>query len=617
MPVWLAGVLLLMFALPAAAQITPVDPAAGDTIVTVPIPADEISGDTVPVALREAATSEAPPDPLPEIRASLPAGWAYGRWEWTREELATLPGMTVLELIQHLPGMTRFRAGGFGRPEGVTALGAGGGRLRVYLDGFELDPHDTGAFPLETLALLDVARLRVQRTIAGIRVDVETFRLSTAEPYSIVELGTGAYQTRVLRALFSRGFGDRSVGTGVFDLSNTGGIGLREEYSHSNAAFRLDHALDDDTGVRLEWRRTAQDRRGEVYPRQLSRSDLILRARRKLGERLTVEANAGRSTSDDETIADSTLVYRGMQFGARAAYTSERLGGEASVRGRTLGRHLRALPTFEAAARATLVPFAGSRLEGSVHFASAASRSVQESEILASVSPFRGVVAFGSVAFGSRFVSQIAPRSPLPGEGEELVVTGDRLIVAASQGWRAGAEAAILGGVVGVAGFASSASPTSPFSLAFDRATEPMDVAGVMGGEAYFRLPVPRTGRALHLEGWYSRAGDSARPYLPWDQGVVALAFRRTYYDGQLEPTFRIEGVHRGETLIASAPGDPFDAIAPGYQTANLSLSIRIIDVEAFLLWENLPQIETALDIPGPVAAAPRIVYGASWRFRN
>ncbi len=615
---WLVGFLIVLHAAPAAAQVTPGEPSPGDTLVTVPIPPEEVSGDTIPEALREAATSVARTDVIPEMTPPLPAGWAYGRWEWTREELATLPGMTLLEFIQHVPGVTRFRAGGFGRPEGITALGAGGGRVRVFLDGLELDPHAMGTFPLETIALLDIERLRVQRTVAGIRVDVDTFRLTTPEPYSVVELGTGVYQTRVLRALFSRGFGDRSVGTGAFDIANTAGIGLREEYSHSNVAFRFDHALSDETGVRVEWRRTAQDRRGTVFPAQLSRSDLVARVRRSLGERLTLEASAARSSSEDEAVPDSAVAYRSTQLGVRGVYSSERVGGEASVRGRLRGGELTALPTLDAEARASLVPFAGARVEGGIRTASGDGATALESELTASVSPFRGAVVFGSLAFGERLVRDLAVRpAGEGGGGGEGEIGTDRLLAATSGGWRAGAEVGVGAGVVGVAGFSSAVSPVSPFGLAFDRGAQPVSDEGVLGGEAYFRLPVPRTGNALHLEGWYTRTTDAERPYLPADQGVVALTFGRTYYEGQLQPSLRVEGVHRGRTIVAGGAGGAFDVVAPGYRTANLALTIRIIDVQAFLLWENLPYVQTALDLPGPVPAAPRIVYGASWRFSN
>src|SRR5690606_26944740 len=145
-------------------------------------------------------------------------------------------------------------------------------------------------------------------------------RLETQEPYSTVELGTGAFQTRLLRAIFSRGFGDRSIATGAFDIVSTDGIGIDEPYRQSNAAFRWGYALGESTGLGVEWRRTTMDRQQSEYPQQLDRSDLILRARRSLTDRLTLEALAGRSVSNDEAFQDSVPrePFRTMQGALRA-----------------------------------------------------------------------------------------------------------------------------------------------------------------------------------------------------------------------------------------------------------------------------------------------------------
>src|SRR5690606_22465734 len=111
----------------------------------------------------------------------------------------------------------------------------------VFIDGYELDPYGAGSFPLETISVIDVRRITVHRSLSGLRVDVETFVLEDPEPVSVVGLGTGVYQTRLLRALFSRGFGTKSVGTGFFDLASTSGIGIAERYRHMNAGVRWDY----------------------------------------------------------------------------------------------------------------------------------------------------------------------------------------------------------------------------------------------------------------------------------------------------------------------------------------------------------------------------------------
>ena len=119
--------------------------------------------------------------------------------------------------------------------------------------------------------------------------------LEDPEPASVVGLGTGVYQTRLLRALFSRGFGSKSVGTAFFDLASTAGIGLPERYRHMNGGLRWDYVPSDRYGLQLEWRRLIVDRQGEETPRQTTRGDLILRARARFGERVAAEAFVGRT----------------------------------------------------------------------------------------------------------------------------------------------------------------------------------------------------------------------------------------------------------------------------------------------------------------------------------
>ncbi|MEX2572240.1 MAG: TonB-dependent receptor plug domain-containing protein [Gemmatimonadota bacterium] len=554
----------------------------------------------------------------PAAPPAPPPGGPPGRWIWDRAELARLPGMTLLEFIELLPGVIRFRAGGFGRPEGIVALGAGGARVRVLLDGFELDPLGTGAFPLETIALLDLNRVIVERSLSGIRVELESFRLETSEPFSTVEMGTGAAQTRVLRALFSRGFtGGRSIGTGAFDLVTTGGIGVNEEYQHSNANLRWSHALGDDAGVQIEWRRTAVDRAGSVFPQQTTRSDLLVTTRTRIREALVLEAILGRSASEEEAAEAIPGRFSSSQAAARAAYSTERLGLSGLARVRSSGDGSVPLPAGELEGSVHFRPLPRLRIEADSRLARSGDESAAESRILASALLPGGISLFGSFAAGDRFVPSFEVDEA---EAEEGVLRHLRGVPvrSTSGGWRFGAEIAGLFGSLGAAAFQKPESPVLPFGLPFDFGSPGFEAPALTGAEVYFRIPVPRTGGALRMEGWYSRAQDVAgRPYTPNEFGRVAVVFHDVFYDGQLEPSLRLEGIHRGSALVASEPGGEFSAGTRPNQTLDLSINIRILSVQAFLLWENVLNTQTATDFPDAPPAFPRIVYGASWQFLN
>ncbi len=142
-----------------------------------------------------------------------------------------------------------------------------------------------------------------------------------------------------------------------------------------------------------------------------------------------------------------------------------------------------------------------------------------------------------------------------------------------------------------------------------------MDAEPVTGVEVYGRVPL---WRAISIEGWYSRINDAEdRPYTPRDIGRVILSATGSYYSDQLEPTLLIEGIHRGSALVPGVEGAAFGVRSDAYQLLDLSLRIRIIDVEAYLLWNNLLANRAAIDMPGAPPAIQRIVYGARWSFRG
>src|SRR5690606_3903496 len=182
------------------------------------------------------------------------------------------------------------------------------------------------------VSLIDVSRVTVERSLGEVVVDIETYQLEQDEPYSVIQLGTGVFQTRLLRAMFSRGFGTRSVGTGAFDMVRTGGIGINDVYRHSGTTFRWAFVPSERAGVEVDWRRTAIDRGGTVFPLQTSRSDLVVRGRTDLGNRGALEAYLGRSRAEEDPVdGDEFALLESLQAGARGALVSERFGLDGSV----------------------------------------------------------------------------------------------------------------------------------------------------------------------------------------------------------------------------------------------------------------------------------------------
>src|SRR5690606_19124401 len=107
-------------------------------------PAPQLPGDLPEeeVPLADADTAAAPVEirNLPGPDDPAPADWRTGIWEWDREGLQSTRALTLLELLEEIPGIVALRGGDFGQPQTATAFAAGGGRIRVYLDGVELPP---------------------------------------------------------------------------------------------------------------------------------------------------------------------------------------------------------------------------------------------------------------------------------------------------------------------------------------------------------------------------------------------------------------------------------------------------------------------------------------------
>ena len=116
----------------------PADTIAGDT-TQVPIPPEGVVPDTVPVdALAGVSPDSAPP--FPAMPRTGREGWAWGTWSWDRDQLDRYHSLSLLQLLERVPGLHVLRSGDYGQPSGISTLGGAGSRVRVYLDGFEIDP---------------------------------------------------------------------------------------------------------------------------------------------------------------------------------------------------------------------------------------------------------------------------------------------------------------------------------------------------------------------------------------------------------------------------------------------------------------------------------------------
>jgi len=640
----LLAALLLWGAAPLAAQEpTRPDtiPAPGDTVPaardTVPVrtdtaviavPPEAVPRDTFPSEVTPPAEDSILPAPnMPVFGRSAAVGFSVGRWEWDREELQRWHGISLLDLLDRVPGLLVTRGGWYGRPAGVAAFGAGGGRLRVLLDGWEIDALATGVLDVQHIPIVDLETVRVERTITETRIELFTFRQPDRRSYSQIEAGTAVFRTRLLRGLFSTPVSGRSTLTLGIDLSDTDGWFQQQPAATNTVLARYLFAPGPRTGIQLEYRQTSLERGGEPFIMEADRGDLVLRARTQPVPGLQIDALAGRSfrsPGDADSISER---LRSVQGAVRARYDTGPLWIGGGARLRDEGRVGYAAPTLELSGSAGVRPVPWILADGEVRSARIGGISAAEFEGRARVGPAAGFSAFAGYASGARGVGLFADSTfereipdPEDPEGPSLIVQDTAFLFPAermeSSGFRVGVEWTGWGIQLGGARVIHDTDRIAPFGLAFDRRLGFFDASSAAGWEGY--TSVPLIYRPLRFEATYTRwDGDVVRPYLPLDQARFGISFNQRFYDGNLEPTFRADAIHRGSSLVPNPDGTAFDSFAPAHTLYRLFLQIRVLDVRAFLIWDNLLNDQLASDLVGPgrTFGGQRAVYGVRWHF--
>jgi hypothetical protein len=124
----------------------------------------------------------------------------------------------------------------------------------------------------------------------------------------------------------------------------------------------------------------------------------------------------------------------------------------------------------------------------------------------------------------------------------------------------------------------------------------------------------------LTLSSWITDWQDAdGWTYLPSRSWRTALELHTLPLEsGNLELLARAEAHMRGSVLAfdpAALDGAGAYSRLPAYTTADGYLQIRVIDVRAFIRWEDiLGNIE---DLPGRIQRGPRIFYGVKWNLWN
>jgi hypothetical protein len=564
---------------------------------TIPVAADTVPVDTVP--------PEPPPDPpaLPPLRPVGPTGWATGVWQWERADLLRLPDLSLLHLLERVPGITTVRVTPVGQPEGVAVFGAAAGAVRYEMDGFVLDPLTAPTFDPSRLPLLALESVRVERRVTGAIVRIRTASPVDPRSYTVIEAGTGDLRTNLFRGTF---LGPNVLGGGLaLGFESLGSQTLAGGTSSHLAGWLKWTWAGDDSGIQLEYRQSDMTREGVAAGLVGSRRDWVVRARRRFGP-VTAEGYAGASSVEDD-LGEIVLREGTPQGGLRLrSDLSAPVPIEATAAIR-LRAHPR-LPAQELEVAGWAYPTPWLALGAQVDHARWEDRSpTGQLAVSARAGPVVGVSATAGVFRATHLLAEAGVDPGLPGTG----VAG---IDVTREGARVGLELQRGAWLVAAAAVGASVAPATGFGLPFDEAGAAFSGGRSNGVEAAVRLPT--LWQPLRLHGWYVGMDVPAGwPYFPTEQWSAALVYHDVPLpSGNLELYARAEHAVRGGMAVPAAEEL---ARVGAYRATNLELTIRVMTVRAFLRWQNVFNRPFQEDVPGFQRPGQHVMYGVKWEFWN
>jgi hypothetical protein len=577
--------------------------AAPDTVVAAP---DTLlaAPDTLSDSLRVFV--------LPEVDGRAPVGVARGVWVFEREDLLAMRGISLADLLAQLPGVTRLRGGDYGAPETVTAFGLAGGGIRVFWEGFEQVPLDGAVTDLAHVGLGGVQRVRVERHPGELRVELTSLRDADPQPTSLVEAGTGDYDTNNFRGTFVH---PRALGGGLgfaLDRVDTNGRN-REAGTRTGGWLRYTRGWGESFALTAEARRMKTTAAIEPYPGESTRTDWVVRARWRPVRGVVLHGFSGRSELEGRAREGTFALDRARR---QHGVGIDMAGGPLRASGAVRVFNGTDLPSLSGDASLTLdLPVGG--VTGATSQEQWDGATVGLVRVSAWTRPLLGLSLFGAWESGTRGVALHPPPPAIPDEPEPFVPEPDPIArfhertatrLGASFGWR-GLE--LYGARVSL-----EADSLPLLGLPMDEGGVIMDPIARTGVEVAGRIPIPFVPDGFALTGSATFWDEPAR-YLPERSYHAGLAFHGVFMpSGNLE-VWGALGVEGRDPMIVpvadpQVPEEPVTTV-PFYQSWYGFIQARVLTVRLYLAWDNFSIRRNNQDFPGRLLPITRATYGVRW----
>jgi hypothetical protein len=129
-----------------------------------------------------------------------------GRLRFTREQILQTGAENIVDILDKVPGVTTHRSGWVAGLHAATYMGDGA-RVRLFLDGVELDPigaRNRGLEDLTDIPVWTLDELVIERAPGEVRVWMRTWTVTKTIPYTRVDIFTGDLNTNAFRGQFAR-----------------------------------------------------------------------------------------------------------------------------------------------------------------------------------------------------------------------------------------------------------------------------------------------------------------------------------------------------------------------------------------------------------------------------
>jgi hypothetical protein len=147
-------------------------------------------------------------------RVADPLTYEIGsQYDWNRAQLFATGALSLVDLLDRIPGITTFRSGWLSTPQTATFNGDFR-RVRIFYDGIEIDNLDNrtgGVLDLSTIQMWTLEHLTIERSANELRIYIRSWQVENTDPYTHVDVATGNEDTNLYRGLYGKRYDNGAI----------------------------------------------------------------------------------------------------------------------------------------------------------------------------------------------------------------------------------------------------------------------------------------------------------------------------------------------------------------------------------------------------------------------